>query len=66
MPPNSQECVFACVGISAGLNWKLFPDGVEGWVTVSCAIGPLPLSRVCRFVTCVFFVKNILVGFLQG
>ncbi|CAM9441083.1 unnamed protein product [Ectocarpus fasciculatus] len=31
-----------------GLNWNLFPDGVEGWATVASAIGPLPLSRICR------------------
>ncbi|CAM9253568.1 unnamed protein product [Ectocarpus sp. 12 AP-2014] len=31
-----------------GLNWNLFPDGVEGWATVASAIGPLPLSCICR------------------
>ncbi|CBJ25827.1 conserved unknown protein [Ectocarpus siliculosus] len=31
-----------------GLNWNLFPNGVEGWATVASAIGPLPLSCICR------------------
>ncbi|CAN0091155.1 unnamed protein product, partial [Scytosiphon promiscuus] len=31
-----------------GLNWNLFSDGVEGWATVASAIGPQPLSSVCR------------------
>lgn len=43
---------FFVVPFTPGLHWKLFSDGVEGWVTVACAIGPLPLSRVCRYVLC--------------
>eukprot|EP00903_Cladosiphon_okamuranus_P012034 g11299.t1 len=31
-----------------GLNWGLFQEGVEGWVAVASAIGPLPLLCVCR------------------
>lgn len=47
-PPKAAEHAESVT--AAGLNWSLFPEGVEGWVTVASAIGPLPLSCVCRYV----------------
>lgn len=44
---------------NAGLNWNLFPEGVEGWVAVASAIGPLPLSRVCRYFGTCFIIRTL-------
>lgn len=53
-PASSRRARLTIFGddTDAGLNWNLFPEGVEGWVIVASAIGPLPLSCVCRYVRC--------------